>query len=88
MIVIKEVLIHDKKWHLELKTYSDRLGIYGNGRFQLHLYCIEDKSKSVLMFNNWMYIYVYKGPDPSAYIFNNMREAKIEILKYLLNENI
>jgi hypothetical protein len=86
MKVIKEILINDKKWHLDFSSFSDRFGTYGNAKFQLVLYCLEDKSKSIQIFNNWGRIYVYKDGFIIPFVYDTILEARIGVLKYFLNE--
>lgn len=86
MKIIKEVLIHDKRWKLEFKSFGDCLPMK---RFELNMTCLEDTKKSVQFFNVGSYYHVifnfsdidYKSSSKS------LKDTKLKILKYLLYEN-
>ena len=85
MKVIKEVLINNETWEIDFRTFKHApMG----RRFVFKMTCLSNKSKSITLFNYWSRYQVYYDYMGTPFIYETILEARVGILKYLLNENI
>jgi hypothetical protein len=85
MKVLKEILINNERWEMEFKSFGDApMG----RRFHFIIRSLSDKYKSVTIFNAWSRLHAYPDYSATPYIYDTFLEARVAVIKYLLNENI
>ena len=84
MRIEKEIVIHDKIWKLEYRSFSDcKFG--STNKFRLGLHMIDDETQSIEFFNVGKYKYVVINNVHNYKTTSAMRDGKLQIIKYFID---
>jgi hypothetical protein len=85
MRIEKEVEIFNGKWKL---TYCTFTRVFGFKRRLLLIMIEIGGARSINLYNYDHYCYLHLNHDVTPYMFETVLDAKVKIIKFLLNENI
>ena len=85
MRIEKEVMILDNRWKLLYTTYKNTFGI--GRRMRLYLSEMSTESSRAIELYSFGGYYFLNCNHVRVAVFQNVKEAKINILKFLLNDN-